>query len=232
MNKYAPAGIFPAQRQAFANAIGNETNWYQLLLKVAHINPVMIGGLLKTFVVDANFLAWGKQERMRAKYGCNIPWAILLDPTSACNLHCLGRWAADYGHKLNLTFEDIDSIICQVKKLGVHVYIYTGGEPLVRKDDVIALCRKHPDCAFLCFTNATLIDEKFCQDLIEVKNFTPPSAPRASRRPPTRGEAREPTSAFGTAWTCCARMPFRSASLPVIPAKTQAPCAPRSASTG
>ena len=50
----------------------------------------MIGGLLKTFVVDANFLAWGKQERMRAKYGCSIPWAILLDPTSACNLHCLG----------------------------------------------------------------------------------------------------------------------------------------------
>ena len=173
VNKYAPAGIFPAQRQAFANAIGNETNWYQLLLKVAHLNPEMIGGLLKTFVVNANFLAWGKQERMRAKYGCNIPWAILLDPTSACNLHCLGCWAADYGHKLNLTFEDIDSIVCQGKELGVHVYIHTGGEPLVRKDDVIALCRKHPDCAFLCFTNAMLIDEKFCQDMIEVKNFIP-----------------------------------------------------------
>ncbi len=25
VNKYDPAGIFPAQRQAFANAIGNET---------------------------------------------------------------------------------------------------------------------------------------------------------------------------------------------------------------
>lgn len=173
VNKYDPAGIFPAQRQAFANTIGNETNWYQLLLKVAHLNPEMIGGLLKTFVADANFLAWGKQERMRAKYGCNIPWAILLDPTSACNLHCLGCWATDYGHKLNLTFEDIDSIVCQGKELGVHVYIHTGGEPLVRKDDVIALCRKHPDCAFLCFTNAMLIDEKFCQDMIEVKNFIP-----------------------------------------------------------
>ena len=173
VNKYAPAGIFPTQRKAFANAIENQTNWYQLILKVAHLNPDMIGGLLKTFVVDANMLAWGKQEKMRTKYGCNIPWAILLDPTSACNLHCLGCWAADYGHKLNLTFEDIDSIICQGKELGVHVYIYTGGEPLVRKDDVIALCRKHPDCAFLCFTNATLIDEKFCQDMIEVKNFIP-----------------------------------------------------------
>ena len=49
VNKHAPEGIFPAQRQSFANAIGNETNWYQLLLKVAHLNPEMIDGLLKNF---------------------------------------------------------------------------------------------------------------------------------------------------------------------------------------
>ena len=53
------------------------------------------------------------------------------------------------------------------------MYIYTGGEPLVRKKDLIALCEKHPDAAFLSFTNATLIDEEFCQDLLRVKNFIP-----------------------------------------------------------
>ena len=26
------------------------------------------------------------------------------------------------------------------------MYIFTGGEPLVRKKDVIALCEKHADC--------------------------------------------------------------------------------------
>lgn len=31
----------------------------------------------------------------------------------------------------------------------------------------------HPDCAFLAFTNGTLIDEEFCQDMLEVKNFVP-----------------------------------------------------------
>lgn len=110
---------------------------------------------------------------MRDKYHCNIPWAILLDPTSACNLHCKGCWAAEYGHNLNLSYNDIDSIITQGKELGIHVYIYTGGEPLVRKKDLIKLCEKHSDCAFLCFTNATLIDEEFCQDMIRVKNFIP-----------------------------------------------------------
>ena len=97
-------------------------------------------------------LGWPKQEKLRAEYNCNIPWAILLDPTSACNLHCTGCWAAEYGNKLNLTFDEIDSIIEQGKELGIYFYIYTGGEPLVRKNDLIALCKKHSDCIFLSFT--------------------------------------------------------------------------------
>ena len=43
----------------------------------------------------------------------------------------------------------------------------------MRKHDLIKLCEAHPDCAFLCFTNATLIDEEFCQEMIRVKNFIP-----------------------------------------------------------
>ena len=41
----------------------------------------------------------------RVKYQCNIPWLILLDPTSACNMHCAGCWAGEYGNKNNLSFE-------------------------------------------------------------------------------------------------------------------------------
>ena len=169
----APASLFAEQRAAFSDAIKNKTNMYQLIMRVMGLNPEVRADLLKTFVVDANFLAWGKQEKMRERHQCNIPWAILLDPTSACNLHCTGCWAAEYGHALNLTYDEIDSIIRQGKELGVHVYIYTGGEPLVRKRDLIRLCEAHPDCAFLCFTNSTLIDEEFCQEMIRVKNFVP-----------------------------------------------------------
>ena len=43
----------------------------------------------------------------------------------------------------------------------------------MRKHDLIKLCEAHPDCAFLCFTNATLIDEAFCQNMIRVANFVP-----------------------------------------------------------
>ena len=74
-----------------------------------------------------------KQIRMnREKYNCNIPWTMLMDPTSACNLHCTGCWAAEYGHKLNLSYEKLSDIISQGKELGTYFYMFTGGEPLVR----------------------------------------------------------------------------------------------------
>lgn len=174
IDKVAPDDVFPTQRAAFHQAIDDESNWHQLIMKIlTDMNPQVRDRLIKTFVVDANMLAWPKQEAMRDQHHCNIPWAILLDPTSACNLRCTGCWAAEYGHKQNLTYEEIDSIINQGVKLGTHVYIYTGGEPLVRKHDLINLCEAHPDCAFLSFTNATLIDEEFVQDMIRVANFVP-----------------------------------------------------------
>ena len=53
----------------------------------------------------------------------------------------------------------------QGKELGTYLYMFTGGEPLVRKSDIIKLCEKHNDCAFLSFTNGTLVDEEFCQEM-------------------------------------------------------------------
>lgn len=44
---------------------------------------------------------------------------------------------------------------------------------MVRKADIIRLCEAHPDCAFLAFTNGTLLDEAFMDDMLRVKNFVP-----------------------------------------------------------
>ena len=131
--------------------------------------------ILKTFFLNAGYEAgfhgYKTSRELRKKYDCNIPWIILMDPTTACNLHCTGCWAAEYGNRLNLSFEEMDSIIMQGKELGVYAYLFTGGEPLIRKDDIIKLCEKHKDVAFHAFTNGTLIDEKFCEDLLRVGNF-------------------------------------------------------------
>ena len=175
--------LFPSQLKIINEYMsGPDKNVYQLVMRALNqINPDVLDNILMNFYFNVNVKGWAKQNELRAKYQCNIPWAILLDPTSACNLHCKGCWAADYGNRLNLSYEDIDSIIEQGKELGVYMYIYTGGEPLVRKDDLIKLCEKHDDCIFLCFTNATLIDEQFCQDLLRVKNFIPAISQEGSK---------------------------------------------------
>jgi len=51
------------------------------------------------------------------------------------------------------------------------MYIFSGGEPLMRKGDLIKLAEEHDDCSFLSFTNATLVDEKFAEKLGELGNF-------------------------------------------------------------
>ena len=137
------------------------------------IDPNVLKTTLLNFGFEAMLNGTMTIRKMREVHQCNIPWLILMDPTSACNLHCTGCWAAEYGNKLNLTFDEIDSIITQGKEMGVYMYIYTGGEPLVRKKDLIALCEKHSDCQFLSFTNATLIDEAFANEMLRVKNFIP-----------------------------------------------------------
>ena len=121
---------------------------------------------------QAAFAGTKKIRKMREVEQCNIPWLILMDPTSACNLHCTGCWAAEYGHKLNLSYEELDNIITQGKELGIYFYMMTGGEPLVRKADIIKLCEKHNDCAFHCYTNGTLVDQAFCDEMKRVGNLS------------------------------------------------------------
>ena len=166
---------FVTHRAIIRNVIENKDHPYHSYIKniIENVDEEVAKTIVTNFFINANLIGWPKQQELREKYGCNIPWAILLDPTSACNLHCTGCWAAEYGNKLNLSFDEIDSIIRQGKELGVYMYIYTGGEPLVRKDDLIRLCEKHSDCIFLCFTNATLIDEEFAENMLRVKNFVP-----------------------------------------------------------
>lgn len=65
-----------------------------------------------------------------------------------------------------MSYETLEDIIRQGTALGAFMYIFSGGEPLVRKADIIRLCEAHPDCMFLAFNHGTLIDEKFADDML------------------------------------------------------------------
>ena len=150
-----------------------DSKWMQYVNRILNeVDPHVIKMSALDYGFEAAFCGKKEINEMRVKHQCNIPWLILMDPTSACNLHCTGCWAAEYGNRLNLSFEDMDRIVTQGKEFGIYLYFFTGGEPLVRKDDIIRLCEKHDDCGFHAFTNGTLIDEKFCQEMKRVGNFS------------------------------------------------------------
>ena len=168
-----PGDWYGPQRQAIREVIESRNNWYRLVMKIFDLDPGVRRAFIQNFLINASLVGSAVQEDTARREDCNVPWAILLDPTSACNLRCTGCWAAEYGNRLNLTLDEMDSIVRQGKELGIYMYIFTGGEPLVRKADILALCERHPDCEFLSFTNGTLIDEQFCEEMLRVKNFVP-----------------------------------------------------------
>lgn len=167
--------IFPAENfEKMRDGVNDKNNiWRNLALKIIEeTDEDVIRKMVLAFGLGAGVNGTKAVRENREKYHCNIPWLILMDPTSACNKKCKGCWSAEYGDKSNLSFEEMDDIVCQGKALGTHLYMFTGGEPLIKKKEIIELCKKHQDCVFLSFTNATLIDQAFCEQVKEVGNFT------------------------------------------------------------
>ena len=148
------------------------SNWTKLAAKaLTQLHPNVRRTFLPNFLIRASLMGRPNAISNAKKYGCSIPWTILMDPTTACNLKCIGCWAGEYGKTDSLTIDELDSIIKQGKELGIRMFMYSGGEPLVRKNDLIKLAEKHQDCAFLAFTNGTLIDKEFAQEVVRVGNF-------------------------------------------------------------
>ena len=167
--------MYPAENYSkMRNAVLDDSNSHTILAKsiLKDIDHSLIKSLLLSLGVHAGFYGTKTVRANREKYKCNIPWIILFDPTSACNLKCKGCWSAEYGHSLQLSLDEMRSIVSQGKEMGTHFYMLTGGEPLIRKNDIVTLASENKECTFLIYTNATLIDQKFCDDIKKCGNIT------------------------------------------------------------
>lgn len=161
--------------QSFRRYLVEDTtsNWYQLAHRLlAESHPRIRERLAIDFFINASLIGIPKQREMEKKLGVSVPWAILMDPTEKCNLRCLGCWAGDYQQHEELSFDLMDRVLKEAEELGIYFIVLSGGEPLVRKKDIIALAEKHPGQVFHLFTNGTLIDEEFVQEMQRLGNIT------------------------------------------------------------
>ena len=103
-----------------------DNNWNKLVKSLwTDLDPAVRKVFFENFIVNTSFIGSRRQDAAKEEHDCNIPWAILMDLTSACNLKCTGCWAAEYGHKLNLEYDVLDDIIRQGTELGTYMYIFS-----------------------------------------------------------------------------------------------------------
>ena len=137
------------------------------------VHPNIIKAKALNTAYEAGYRGFRIAQDMKKKHDINIPWIILVDPTSACNLKCTGCWSAEYGHLIQLSYEELDRIITEGEELGIYAWLMTGGEPLIRKSDILKLAEAHPYSSFHIFTNGTLIDDAFCEEVVRLGNIAP-----------------------------------------------------------
>ena len=125
------ASSFDALRMIAENPDGKWAHYAQRLIQ--ENDPYILKTFLTNAAYEGGFRGYQTAQETSKKYDINVPWLILMDPTSACNMHCTGCWAAEYGHKQSLTYEEMDRVLTEAKKLGTHACLFTGGEPLLRK---------------------------------------------------------------------------------------------------
>ncbi|MCR4432239.1 MAG: radical SAM protein [Tepidanaerobacteraceae bacterium] len=150
-----------------------DSNWYRLADRlISQTDPHVKQKLMVNFFLNANFLGVPRQQEMAKKLGYSIPFAILIDPTERCNLSCIGCWAGDYQRQEELDFDTLDRILTEAEELGIYFIVVSGGEPLVRKNDIIRLANKHNSQVFHLFTNGTLVDDEFIEAIRRAGNVT------------------------------------------------------------
>lgn len=126
----------------------------------------------KNFLANAIWSGVPKRKKYMEEENTKIPFTILLSPSMRCNLHCKGCYAADYPKEEGLTFEEVDRIVGEARKLGVSYFVILGGEPLF-VDYMFDIYKKYNDVMFTPFTNGTLFNDEVADRLQELGNVMP-----------------------------------------------------------
>ena len=129
--------------------------------------------LIRNLYGNAWFLNTKTRTDFENKHGFKPPSIMVVDVTARCNLSCEGCWAAMYGRDSDLDYDALDRIITEAEEeMGMHFFVFSGGEPTIRKD-LYKLYEDHPQSQFQLYTNGTLIDSDMAAKFAELGNVMP-----------------------------------------------------------
>lgn len=164
---------FKAVIAAVKTAIKENHPMLILMKKVMkEMDPNCRDRFIENFLVQGLILNIRKRKKLEEE-GSAALMSVLISPTMRCNLNCIGCYAGNYNKKDDLSFELFDKVVSEGEEMGVGIFTILGGEPLVVKDELFEICRKHNKSYFQFYTNGCLIDEKVASELQELGNLMP-----------------------------------------------------------
>jgi len=109
------------------------------------------------------------------KEGLFVPPVMIISITSRCNLTCAGCYMKKRRAQPapDMSPEVLKSVVEQAATLRISVIVIAGGEPLVRKQEILDITRSFPQILFPVFTNGLLIDAKTAAALSGERNIVP-----------------------------------------------------------
>jgi MoaA/NifB/PqqE/SkfB family radical SAM enzyme len=113
-----------------------------------------------------------RRKKFRKREGLQVPAAIAFSPTMRCNLSCVGCYARDYPLEAELSLDEIDNLFGSAERMGVFLFVITGGEPLMR-EGILEVFHRHKRLLFLMITNGKLLDKETARKIARSRNIIP-----------------------------------------------------------
>ncbi len=148
--------------------------WMQFLYRVmdesdAHVMKTMTWNLGYTALFQGTRLI----RRSREKYGCNIPWGMLIMASETPKEEMLFNGTYEgCGENCQLSYEHMDKIVTQGKALGIYFYSFISYDVRSRAQDLLRLAKTHNDCEFNLFGAGLNLDKAFIRKMVELGNIT------------------------------------------------------------
>ena len=175
LDKYTGERLASPYRELFHRAMSDPgNNWHRLIKSMyTDIDSRVLKKIFENFVIHAGLMDWPSRNAAGELGNGRAPWAVIIDPSFPCEMGCRGCGASIYGVRPYMEFDSLDEEIEARKGRGCHLFIFSGGNPLAREQETIALCNKHTDCVFAAFTPPRFITGELCADLLRVRNLFP-----------------------------------------------------------
>ncbi len=158
--------------------------WFRELIRTKHpsmefprrilreLHPNQRDKWITNLAINHLLSGTNKRKEWADRNGFYPPSTVVISVTMRCNLSCYGCYAGDYNRTLELSIDEIDDILKQMKEMGIYFAVISGGEPFFM-EGIFEIFKKHNDMAFLVFTHGGLINSKLVQQLVDAGNVMP-----------------------------------------------------------